>query len=218
MVRIIECEQNSDAWRQARTGVLTASVIPDLMAKGKSGAIAAGRKNLAAKLIAEQLTGRPAEDGFQSEAMRRGKEMEGEGILAYAEDNFAEPVAVGFCLHDDNDFWGCSPDRFLGDDGLIEVKCPNVATHLSYLTKEAVPSKYYKQIQWQLHVTGRKWCDFVSYDPRLPREMQLYVERVVPDRDLLANIIEEARILEAEVVEACNRLREQFGAGEGTET
>lgn len=213
MVRIIEVEQGTDEWLDARAGVLTASVIPDLMAKVKTG-VAAGRKNLAAKLIAEQLTGRSTEQGgFKSEAMMRGNLMEDEGIRAYAEDNFVEPVVVGFCLHDTNDFWGASPDRFVGADGLIEIKCPNIATHLGYLTKEEVPSRYYKQIQWQLHVTGRKWCDFVSYDPRLPRAMQLYVERVVPDPDMLADIINEARVLEAEVVEACNRLREQFGIG-----
>lgn len=171
--------QGSPEWFAARCGKVTASRIADVVAKTKTGP-SAMRANYMAELLAERLTGVPVE-GFKSDAMKWGTENEPDARAAYEFYRNETVVETGFILHPKIDQSGASPDGFVGDDGLIEIKCPNTATHLDTLLGKSAPSKYINQMQWQMACTGRKWCDFVSYDPRMPEHLRLFVRRV--DRD-----------------------------------
>lgn len=174
-----EIIQGSDAWKQIRCGKVTASRVADVVARTKSGP-AASRANYMAALICERLTGTPAET-YTNAAMIHGTETEPEARSAY---EFYEGVTVqqiAFVHHPKIDQAGCSPDGLVGEDGLVEFKCPQSATHLETLLGQAVPAKYVDQMQFQMACTGRKWCDFVSYDPRMPEHMRLFIRRV--DRD-----------------------------------
>lgn len=184
-------EQRSEEWFDARLGKVTASRVADVVARTKSGP-AASRGNYLAQLVVERMT-RMAPESFTNAAMQHGVDCEPEARAAYAFLHADGPVVeVGFVDHPAIAMTGASPDGLVGDDGLVEIKCPNTATHIATLKGRSVPGKYMVQIQWQLACTRRKWCDFVSYDPRLPDELQLYVERVHRDDDLI-------RELEAEV-------------------
>lgn len=180
----------SPEWRQERLGRATASRIADIVAKTKTG-YSAGRANYAAQLIAERLTGTPTE-GFTSDAMRHGIQYEGEARELYEFTTGRFVDQIGFVSHPTIAMSGASPDGLVGDDGLLEIKAPNTATHLDTLTGQTIPGKYQTQMLWQMACTGRRFCDFASYDPRMPPHMRLFVKRL--DRD-------DARIaeLEAEV-------------------
>src|SRR5690606_6597640 len=143
----------------ARLGRVTASRIADVTAATRNG-WGASRANYKAELVAERLTGQPAQR-FISGAMQHGIDTEPDAILAYEffTDQTVEPV--GFVDHPTIAMSGASPDGLIGDDGLVEVKCPNTATHLDTLLGGAIPDKYLKQMQWQMACTGRQWCDFV---------------------------------------------------------
>lgn len=178
--------QGSPEWHAIRCGKVTASRVADVMAKTKSGP-AASRANYMAELIAERLTGTPAQS-FTNVAMQWGTDHEPDARAAY-EFRFDKNVTeVGFVVHPRIDASGCSPDGLVGDDGLCEIKCPQTATHLETLLGQSVPGKYLAQIQWQLSCTDRSWCDFVSFDPRLPEMMQLFVYRVKRDDRYIAEM------------------------------
>lgn len=181
--------QGSDEWLAARCGKVTASRVADVIAKTKTG-YGASRANYMAELIAERLTGQPAEK-FSNAAMAWGTEKEPEARAAYSFLKDVDVVEVGFIAHPRIAMTGASPDGLVGDLGLVEFKCPQTATHIDTLTGHAVPAKYVTQIQWQLACTGRAWCDFASYDPRLPHEMRLWVRRVERDDDLIAELERE---------------------------
>lgn len=185
-------EQRTEDWFAARLGKVTASKIADLMARTKTGP-SASRSNYAAQLVAERLTGK-REDGFTNAAMQWGVDTEAEARLAYEFMHDAAVVEAGFDPHPTIDDAGASPDGYVGTDGLIEVKCPNTATHIATLRGAAIADKYIKQMQFQMACTGRQWCDFVSYDPRLPVEMKLHVQRVERDDAAIAEI--EAAVVE----------------------
>ena len=190
-------EQGTDAWKKERAGKATASRIADIIAKTKSGP-SASRANYAAQLVAERLTGNPTE-GYTSAAMQHGTATEPEARDAYAFATDADVVQVGFIPHPTIEMAGASPDGLVGDDGLIEIKCPNTATHLETLTGAQIERKYLVQMQWQMACTGRKWCDFVSYDPRLPASMSLFISRVERDDVLIADLEKEVRAFLSEV-------------------
>ncbi len=171
--------QGSDEWKAMRLGKVTASRVSDVIAKTKSGP-AASRANYAAQLIAERLTGTPAES-YTNAAMQHGTETEPEARSAYEFYQGVTVQEIAFVAHPKIDQAGCSPDGLVGDDGLVEIKAPNTSTHLETLLGQSVPGKYITQIQFQLACTGRKWCDFVSFDPRMPENMRLFIKRV--DRD-----------------------------------
>lgn len=173
-------EQGSEEWFAVRCGKATASKIQDIIAKGRGTAPPASRKNYEAQLIAERLTGTPAES-FSSSAMQWGTETEPQARDAYAFDKNVDIVEAGFIQHPSISMSGASPDGLVGDDGLIEIKCPNTATHLETLLGAAIPAKYYTQMQWQMACIGRAWCDFVSFDPRMPDNLQLKIQRVERD-------------------------------------
>jgi len=179
-------EQRTTEWFAQRCGHLTASRIADMMARTQKG-WGASRANYAAQLIAERLTG-VAESGFTSAAMQHGIDTEAAARAAYSFMKDVEVVEAPFVLHPRLAWSGASPDGFVGDDGLIEIKCPNTATHITTLRGGEIPDKYIKQMQWQMACTERDWCDFVSFDPRMPVEMQLHIQRVDRDNDLIAEI------------------------------
>lgn len=178
--------QGTEEWKAIRCGKVTASRVADVIAKTKTG-YGASRANYMAELIAERLTGAPAEH-YTNAAMQWGTEKEPEARTAYEFWHDIEVTQVGFVHHPVIPMTGCSPDGLIGEDGGIEIKAPNTATHLDTLLGQSVPGKYQTQIQWQLACLGRKWIDFVSYDPRLPEHMRLFVKRVERDDKLIAEL------------------------------
>lgn len=178
--------QGTPEWRSARCGSLGASQVADALAKTKTG-WGASRANVLATLVAERLTGEPQES-FTSAAMAWGTEKEPDARAAYAFETDVDVVEVGLVRHPCIPGTHASPDGLVGDDGLVEIKCPNTATHIETLTTQRVSGRYVTQIQWQLACTGRKWCDFVSFDPRMPADMSLFVQRVHRDDAAIAEL------------------------------
>lgn len=185
-------EQGTNEWKECRVGKVTASRVADVVAKTKSG-YSASRDNYMAQLVCERLTGKPAES-FSNAAMQWGTETEPLARAAYEAKMDVLVDEVGFIDHPSIVNSGASPDGLVGADGLIEIKCPNTATHIDTLLSQTVPKKYADQIFWQMACTGRDWCDFVSYDPRLPSDLQLFIKRIPRDDKYI-------QLLEAEVIE-----------------
>lgn len=204
-----EIVQGSDAWKQLRLGKVTASRVADVVARTKTG-YGASRVNYAAQLIAERLTGVPAES-YVNAAMQHGTDTEPEARKAYCFYQGEDVEQVAFVPHPTIEQAGCSPDGLVGDDGLIEIKCPNTAGHLETLLGQSVPSKYETQIQFQLACTGRKWCDFVSFDPRLPENMRLFVKRVMRDDKRIAELEAEVAAFLREIAAKLSELTSLYG-------
>lgn len=179
-------DQGTPEWLSERAGKVTASKIADVMAKTKSGPTAM-RTNYMADLVAERLTGIPKQ-GFTNDAMRWGTETEPQARAMYELETGLTVVETGFVPHPTLGGTGASPDGLVGDDGLVEIKCPNTATHIETLRGAAIDRKYVLQMHWQMICTGREWCDFVSFDPRLPIEMQMHIRRVERDAELVEEI------------------------------
>ncbi|GGE36124.1 phage-related exonuclease [Agaricicola taiwanensis] len=196
-------DQRTDEWDQARLGKVTASRVADVVARTKSG-YSASRANYMAQLICERLTGVKAET-FNSREMQWGTDTEAEARSAYCFYRDADIEEVGFVDHPRIAETGASPDGLVGDDGLVEIKCPNTSTHIETLLGQKVPEKYVTQMQWQMACTGRAWCDFVSYDPRMPADMRLFVQRVHRDEERIAE-------LEREVTEFLSELDGKIAA------
>ena len=214
-MKVIDCEQNSAEWLAARCGSLGASSIADMVAKTRTGC-GASRFNLAAKLVCERLTGTPQES-YTNAAMQWGHDTEPQARAMY---EFMRDVAVqqvGLVLHPSISKSHASPDGLVGDDGLIEIKCPNTATHIETLLSEDVEGRYVKQMQWQMACCGRAWCDFVSFDPRLPAEMQMFVQRVRRDDEFIAELEREARLFLAEIDKTIATLSDKYLSREAAE-
>jgi len=182
-------EQRSEEWYAARCGSLGASQVALALARTKSG-WGGSRQNVMAELICERLTGQNAE-GFTSAAMRWGVDMEPIARSAYEFLRDADVIEIGIVTHPVIAGTHASPDGLVGDDGLIEIKCPQSATHLDTLLSGKVPAKYITQTQWQMACTGRQWCDFVSYDPRFPGDLSLWVRRVERDAEAIEQMEQE---------------------------
>ena len=197
--------QRTPDWEAARLGKATASRIADVIASTRSG-YAASRANYAAQLISERLTGVKAE-AFESAAMRWGQEKEAEALEVYAFEQDADVTQVGFLDHPTVPMSGASPDGLVGDDGLVEIKCPLTATHIDTLLGQAPPGRYLAQMQWQMAVAGRSWCDFVSYDPRLPRDMRLFVRRIDRDDRMIASLEREVQTFLSEIDAVIGKLQ-----------
>jgi putative phage-type endonuclease len=189
-------EQRSPEWYAARLGKVTASRVADIIAKTKSG-YSTSRANYMAELVCERLTGKQG-DFYQNAAMVWGTETEPMARSAYEAHSGNLVTETGLVLHTSIADAGASPDGLIDEDGLVEIKCPNTSTHIDTLLDEKVPSKYVTQIMWQMACTERKWCDFVSFDPRMPEHMQLFVKRIERDDDM---IIELEREVEKFLVE-----------------
>lgn len=182
-------EQGTDEWKLQRVGKVTASRIADLIAKTKSG-YSASRKNYLAQLVCEVMTGQ-AQESYTNGAMQWGIDKEPEAKAAYSFFTGNDVVNAEFVQHPAIPAAGASPDGYIGDDGLIEVKCPNTATHIETLISGTVDGKYITQMQWQMACTGRQWCDFVSFDPRMPPELSLFVKRVERDQKMIDELQRE---------------------------
>lgn len=207
-----ETIQGSAEWKRLRLGKVTASRVADVVAKTKSG-YSASRANYMAQLIAERLTDTVA-DAYTNAAMQHGTETEPEARDAYC---FYQGVAVeevAFVPHPKIDQAGASPDGLVGADGLVEIKCPNTATHLETLLGQAVPAKYETQMQFQMACTGRQWCDFVSYDPRMPENMRLFVKRLKRDDKRIAELESEIAAFLFEMAVKLSELNNLYGERE----
>jgi len=189
--------QGTPEWHQARLGKVTASRVADVIARTQKG-YGAGRTNYAAQLVCERLTGNPTET-FSNAAMQWGTDQEPAAREAY---EFAKGVwvdQVGFVDHPRISMTGASPDGLVGADGMLEIKAPNTATHLETLLSRKVPGRYQTQMAWQLACTGRQYCDFVSFDPRLPEHLRLFVSRYERDDALIESLESEVVAFLAEV-------------------
>ena len=200
-------EQGSPEWLAIRLGKVTASRITDVLAKGKSGE-AATREDYRTELVVQRLTNEPGES-FTNAAMEWGTQTEPMARIAYeAQANvFVEQVA--FVDHPTIEWFGCSPDGLVGETGLVEIKCPASKNHLKYLLTGKPPAKYVPQMQCQMAVTGREWCDFVSYDPRLPEDLQLFVVRLERDVSYIMAMEEEVDKFLKEVSGMYSKLKER---------
>ena len=196
--------QGSPEWHQARLGKVTASRISDVAAKIKTG-WGASRAKYMGELIAESLTHEPT-PSYINAAMQHGTDTEPQAAAAYAFYTDAELELVGFVDHPKIDQAGCSPDRLIGKDGLVEIKCPQTSTHIDTLLGSSIPKKYIDQMQWQMACTKRKWCDFVSFDPRMPPETQLFIQRVERDKERIKDLEEIVVDFLAEMNETIDRL------------
>jgi putative phage-type endonuclease len=201
-------EQGSPEWLQERCGRVTASRIADLMARTKTG-WGASRANYASQLICERLTGCVA-PSFTNAAMIHGTETEPEARRAYEFFVDRDVQQVGFVPHPTIDMAGASPDGLVGEDGLLELKCPNTATHIETLLLGEIPDKYMKQMQFQMACTGREWCDFASYDNRLPERMRMFVKRVNRSTIHIEEIEAEVEVFLAEIDRTVAQLRAQY--------
>jgi hypothetical protein len=180
-------EQGSEEWKAKRLGKVTASRIDAVTAQGRGGAPSATRASYMADLIVERLTGNPTE-GFCSLDMQRGNEIEPEARDAYAFYNGVTPELIDFVDHPSIAMSGASPDSYIGDDGLLELKCPKSSTHMATLLGKNIDGGYLKQMYWQMACTGRSWCDFASYDPRMPEHLRLFVKRVHRDDKIIQKL------------------------------
>jgi len=201
-------EQRSTEWFSERAGKVTASAVYKVMARTKTG-YGADRANYAAQLVTERLTGFPA-DSFSNSAMQWGIDTEPQARAAYEFRTGLSVVETGFHAHPAIAMFGASPDGLCGDAGLVEIKCPNSATHINTLRGDGIDRKYMLQMQTQMICTGREWCDFVSFDPRLPMEMQIHIRRVERDAELVAEIEGEVTKFLAEVDATVADLRARY--------
>ena len=205
-------EQGSPEWFAQRLGKVTASRVADVIAKTKTG-YSASRDNYMAQLVCERMTNTVAES-FTNSAMQWGTETEPLARAAYEAHADVLVDEVAMITHPTIEAAGASPDGYVGSEGLLEIKCPNTATAIDTLLSQIVPSKYIPQIQWQLSCTGRQWCDFCSFDPRLPKELQLFVKRVPRDDAYIQMLEEEVKKFLTELdgkITKLNELKEKNG-------
>jgi putative phage-type endonuclease len=207
-------QQRTPEWYAQRLGKATASRISDVVARTKTG-WSALRVNYAADIIAERMTGRPCAN-YVSAPMQWGIDHEDEARLVYADRCGQIVQAAGFLDHPEVAWSGASPDGYVDSDGLVEIKCPNIATHLDRLLSEPgqIDGAHVLQMQWQMACTGRSWCDYVSFDPRLPESMQLHVERVFRDTSQIIELETQVTRFLAEIAGRIDQLTERYGRQE----
>lgn len=190
-------EQRSVEWHMERLGRATASRMHDIVAKTRTG-YGASRANYMAQLIAERLTQTIAPSYVNAE-MQWGTDHEDEARAAYEFIQDVDVMQVGFIPHPKIQKAGASPDGLIGEEGLVEIKCPNTATHIETLIAREIPSRALPQMWWQMACTGRDWCDFVSYDPRMPLHMQLFIRRLERDGKKIGELEREVETFLAEL-------------------
>ena len=183
-MNIVDCQQGTPEWLAARAGKVTASMISNVLMKPET----AGYRDYQAQLVAEILTGKPQGSDFTTAAMQFGTETEPLARSAYEADTGFSVDQVGMVIHPTIERSGASPDGLVGNSGLAEIKCPKVATHLAYLVAGVVPAGYKNQMSWQMACTDRDWCDFVSFRPDLPENLQLFVVRYQRDAAKIAEL------------------------------
>jgi putative phage-type endonuclease len=199
-----EIVQGSDVWFAQRIGKATASRISDIVAKTKSG-YSTSRANYMAQLVVERMTNQVAES-YTNAAMEWGTTNEPFARAAYEAKTGVLVDEVGAIDHPTIAMSAASPDGLVGDDGCLEIKCPNTATHIDTVLGGEIAKKYYDQMQWQMACAERDWCDFVSFDPRMPKGLQLFIKRV-PRSNLYIHELEgEVIQFLAEVDDKVNKL------------
>lgn len=201
-------DQRTDAWRLARIGRLTGSCADAMLAKGRGSEESVSKRDLRVRLAIERLTGLPQEDTYQNAAMEWGVQHEAEAIAAFEARTGQIAIPVGFVALRQT-MAGCSPDGVIGDfDGLVSIKCPyKTAIHIGYLRDGRVPPAYLAQCLCELWVTGAQWCDFLSYDPRLPEGLQTFLVRYERDEAAIADFERKALAFLAEVDAEVQALR-----------
>ena len=183
----MEAAQHSAEWMEARRGKVTGSRLADALTRLKSGKWSQKREDYMVELVAERLTKSTA-NHYTSKAMEWGQQTEPHAVAAYEFLRDVQTERVGFVPHPTILGFGASPDRLVGDDGVLEIKCLTTREHIRVLLANAMPEEYLWQVWGELACTGRAWCDWVSFDPRLPPEMQLWSTRIT--REAAAEDIE----------------------------
>lgn len=201
--------QRTEEWFSERLGKVTGSPVLKVYKRLKNGNYSSEREAYKMEKIAERLSGLPS-SSFTSPAIKRGIEKEETARQAYMRATNAEVIEVGFIPHPTIGMAGVSPDGLVGDDGLIEIKCPNTSTAVEVLLTEQVDEKYHAQMMWAMACTGRAWCDYVVFDDRLPENLQLYVKRIERDDDLIKTVEREVREFIAEVDADIARLLDKY--------
>jgi len=204
-------EQGSDEWREVKLGKLSSSRMADAIARVKSG-WGASRANYRAELVCERISGIPY-DGYTNGYMERGQLVEPKAVRAYEFRVDVETQKTGFWPHPTIADFGASPDRLVGTDGMVEAKCRTTAIHFELLLTHKIPDKFMVQVQTGLSCAERIWCDFISFDPRAPAGMDLFVKRIYRDERRIAELEREGRIFLEEVAEQTEALRRRAEAG-----
>ncbi len=200
-------EQGSPEWHAARIGKLTASRFPDLMATLKSGKPAQGYLNVVWDAVVERMTQTKTET-FQSAWMTRGIELEPLAREAYSDAMLVAVHEEAIVVHPEHDFITCSPDGLVGDDGLVEFKCPTPANHGQALLNGSHVGKYYWQCIGQMYVCQRQWCDLVSYHPDFPEGLQLAIQRIERNEDDIEKLEKTCLMAEQDIQDLIVNLEE----------
>lgn len=203
-IQIITCDQNSPEWFTARLGIPTASEFATVMAKGKGSADSKTRKTYMLKLIGERLTGEPTES-YSNAHMERGKVMEEEARNAYAFQTDNEPELVGFIRNGEK---GASPDSLIGTDGLLEIKTKLPHLQLAVLLANELPAEHKAQVQGQIWVAEREWCDFCSYWPGLP----VFITRVYRDDAYIKELSDGVDKFLSEMNDLQEQIKQRYAA------
>ncbi|MHA7114675.1 lambda exonuclease family protein [Pseudomonas promysalinigenes] len=204
-------EQRSAEWFAARLGCVTASRVKDVMASGRGGAPSATRKNYMMELLCERLTGQQSGPDLSNKpAVQRGVELEPFACMAYEADKGLMVVETGLVMHPSIPGFGASPDGLVGDDGVLEIKCPNTATHIATMQSERHDPQYEWQMLAQMACTGRAWADFVSYDDRLPEPLQYVCHRFERDFKRIRDMEAEVSAFLEELADLEKKMRERM--------
>ena len=204
-------EQRSAEWFAARLGCVTASRVKEVLASGRGGAPSATRKNYMMELLCERLTGQSGgADLSRNAAVQRGVELEPFACMAYEADKGLMVVETGLVMHPTIAGFGASPDGLVGDDGVLEIKCPNTATHIATMQSERHDPQYEWQMLAQMACTGRAWADFVSYDDRLPEPLQYVCHRFERDFKRIREMESEIKAFLEELGELEKEMRERM--------
>lgn len=201
-------EQLSEAWFAARLGKVTASRVADVVAKTRNG-WGASRANYMAELIVERLTGTQVER-FQNAAMLHGVDTEPQARDAHEFYSGQSVEQVGFIDHPTIPMTGASPDGLIGSDGMLEIKCPQTATHIETLLGGVVAERYLLQMQWQMACADRQWCDFVSYDPRMPESMAYFCRRIKRNDEQIEGLSKAISAFLAEITVKISELKDKY--------
>tara|TARA_R110000751_G_C13728389_1_gene476251 strand:+ start:676 stop:1305 length:630 start_codon:yes stop_codon:yes gene_type:complete len=186
---INSCDQGSDEWLLLRLGKVTASKVSDILSKGRGGAPSKMSETYMLQLVTDIITGKPPVF-FENDAMRWGTETEPQARAMYSvNNNFISVDEVAFIEH--NEYIGVSPDGLIDGNGMLEIKCPNTTTQIKRALSGDYSKDYKAQIQCQLWVAEREWCDFVSFDPRIDYEISYLQQRVFRDEDYILNMKEK---------------------------
>lgn len=196
---LIAVEQGSPEWDKARLGLATASRFKDVLATTKAGGESAARKNYRAELVVEQLTGLSGER-YTNRFMEFGSDTEALARVEYMLKSGNDVEEVGMLKHPTLAA-GASPDGLIGQDGGLEIKVQQIASHIEALRTGEVPKQFIDQVYGNLWISGREWWDYCSYAPELPENAQLFIKRVLRDNAYIEMLEGAVRTFLAEVEE-----------------